>query len=340
MKIIFYILSLFVVFLWVNEMVIASDEVGKIIISEIMPNPLGDDTKLEWIEIQNTSANPINLAKWKLNGISLPDFEISSNEIILLTRDKSSIISSNRMVDFTFNLVNSGGTLTLLNTETTSESKFDYVQSVEGRSFELLSGDCLTISIHDLNHTMGLANTSCDAIVGPTVTPYPTVIYYTTYNYQDLLISAILPYPSAGSEWVEIINNSQAEINLSGWVLSDESSKTYQFPELSLSTGAKTRIFPANLSLNNDGDTINLYDPLHKLIDSFRYGKVIKDQVVSVTGVISKDDENITTKEVDNFNTISPEVKSINTGENKKLLNEILKKPIFYKLEDYVKPEG
>ncbi|HRO65811.1 MAG TPA: lamin tail domain-containing protein, partial [Candidatus Dojkabacteria bacterium] len=128
---------------------------------------------------------------------------------------------------------------------------------------------------------------------------------------------------------------SGSEINLNGWIIKDESNKSFKISELILNSNANTRIFPTTISLNNDGDTINLYDPQNKLIDSYKYGKVTKDQVVSVNdeNQISEDEENI----VDERILIDvPEVRSINTESDIKSIYEILKKPIFYKVEDYI----
>jgi len=335
MKIFIYVIIIFTSLLWVTNNSFASEEKPKLIINEVMPNPVGDDSKYEWIEIKNTSSESVNLNQWKFNGVALPDLEINSNEFILLTRDKSSFELSNKMVDFSFNLVNSGATLVLLETDTAIEHKFSYVQSIEGKSFELLTGDCSTIAINNHTHTMGHENTSCDVVQNPTITPFPTVIYFTTYNYRDLIISALSPYPSQGSEWVEISNTTGSEINLNGWIIKDESNKSFKIPELILNTYENTRIFPTTISLNNDGDTISLYDPQNKLIDSYKYGKVTKDQVVSVNdeNQISEDEENI----VDEKILIEvPDVRSINTESDNKSIYEILKKPIFYKVEDYI----
>jgi hypothetical protein len=336
MKIFFYFLIISITFIWLTNNAFATESEYKILINEVMPNPIGDDTKLEWIELKNISTEHVNLKNWKLNGLALPDFDINSGEIILLTRDINSISSTNQKIDFTFNLVNSGATLTLLETETSVEQVFNYVQSIEGRSFELLSGDCSNIEMHSSSHTMGLENTSCEAFTVPTNTPSPTIIYYTTHNYQDLIISAVSPFPSEGNEWVEIVNNSKAEINLTGWIIKDESNKSYKLTEYILNSGEKTKIFPTTISLNNDGDIISLYDPQNKLIDSFKYEKVTKDQVVTPSDDMYTEENPEIAEEREENLLDQPQVKSINTFSNEKSIYEILKKPIYYQVEDYV----
>lgn len=336
MRNIFNLLTVLILSLFLTIRVFASEEMPKLIINEVMPNPFGDDTKLEWIEVKNISNQTLNLKDWKFNGVVLPDISVDSNELILLTRDRNSIISSNKMVDFNFNLINSGATLTLHETETSLEDRFSYVQSIEGKSFELLSGECKTIAIHDTSHTMGQENTSCEAEHNPTITPYPTVIYYTTYNYQDLIISAISPNPSQGSEWIEIFNSSKTEINLAGWIIRDESNKSYQLTEFVLNAGTKTRIFPTTISLNNDGDTIYLYDPQVKLIDNFSYEEVAKDQVVNHKDQYISVESNTNQDFIENIKNDIPQDKTTNSESSEKSIYTILKKPIYYQVKDYV----
>lgn len=335
MKIFFYFLIISITFVWLTNNAIATEPEHKLLINEVMPNPIGDDTKLEWIELKNISTEVINLKNWKLNGLALPDFDVNSNEIVLLTRDMNALVSNNRKIDFTFNLVNSGATLTLIETETSVEQKFNYAQSIEGRSFELLSGACSDIEIHSTSHSMGLENTSCEAFTAPTNTPYPTVIYYSTHNYQDLIISAVSPFPSEGNEWVEITNKTSAEINLTGWFMRDESNKVYKLTELILNSGEKTKIFPSTISLNNDGDSINLYDPQNILIDSFTYDKVTKDQIVSLNDEIFIEDNPPISDEDKKVLIDEPQVKSMDSFSEEKSIYEILKKPIYYQVEDY-----
>jgi hypothetical protein len=335
MKYLFYFFIISISFISITNIVFASQEGIDLIINEVMPNPIGDDSKLEWIELKNISDSVIYLDKWKLNEVVLPHLEVYSGEIVLLVRDINSIDSENKKVAVQFNLINSGATLSLSNTESLNEQKFTYLQSTEGKSFEMKQGDCSGIVIHPVSDTMGLENSSCDSQPTPTITTIPTVVYYTTYEYGDLKITAILPYPTNDSEWVEITNESNVEINLSGWVLKDESDKAYKIPENSLNSKEKIKIFPSSISLNNDGDVLNLFDPNSKLIHTLKYEKVLKDQVVSLyDSQITNNSENVHVEI--QTSTMENDVKSITSDLGGKNIQDILKKPIFYKIEDYV----
>lgn len=97
-----------------------------------------------------------------------------------------------------------------------------------------------------------------------------------------VIINEILPSPDGPDgekEWIEILNQNDFEVNLSGWKISDTAGtiKTYVFPEGSM-------VFPkeflvlyrptANIILNNDGDGLILISPDGKTADSVDFGKV------------------------------------------------------------------
>ncbi len=96
-----------------------------------------------------------------------------------------------------------------------------------------------------------------------------------------VVINEILPSPigpDAEKEWIEIFNQNDFEVNLSGWQIIDTigSAKTYTFPE-------KTTIPPqgflvlsrltTKITLNNDGDGLNLIQPDGETAQTVNYGK-------------------------------------------------------------------
>ncbi|MBL7022971.1 MAG: lamin tail domain-containing protein [Candidatus Marinimicrobia bacterium] len=104
------------------------------------------------------------------------------------------------------------------------------------------------------------------------------------YNYHDLLINEIMYDPISGnSEWVEIVNVSNEEINLFGWMISDndnyetgilESVKIspYNFIVISKDSLFESSIFQEDFpTLNNSGDNVYLFDHTGKMIDHIYY---------------------------------------------------------------------
>jgi len=77
----------------------------KVIISRLMPNPLGNDTGKEWLEIKNNSKKKINLKNWKIaTGITsalsnhsiLKDIQLKPGETTKLTRADALFSLNNR----------------------------------------------------------------------------------------------------------------------------------------------------------------------------------------------------------------------------------------------------
>jgi hypothetical protein len=106
----------------------------------------------------------------------------------------------------------------------------------------------------------------------------PENISTTSYS-TTIKISEIMPNPSGaddGNEEVELFNSGESPVDLAGWLISDShgTSTAYQLPTSTvISEGAYLAIIiPAgNFSLNNGGDTVNLYYPNSVLADSVSY---------------------------------------------------------------------
>ena len=102
----------------------------------------------------------------------------------------------------------------------------------------------------------------------------------------DVVFNEILPSPEGADEkgeWIEIFNQNNFEVDLSDWQISDTVGKitTLTFP-------AGTKITPngflvlsrpdTKITLNNDGDGLNLIQPDGKIIDSVTYEKAPRVQ--------------------------------------------------------------
>jgi hypothetical protein len=101
-----------------------------------------------------------------------------------------------------------------------------------------------------------------------------------------VVINEILPSPEGPDEeeeWTEIFNQNNFEVDLSNWQITDTIGKTitFTFP-------ARTKIFPkgflvlsrptTKITLNNDGDGLNLIQPDGKIIDTATYEKAPRGQ--------------------------------------------------------------
>lgn len=254
----------------VSVSVSAQVSTPNLIINEIMPNPIGSDSDYEWIEIKNTSNKTILLNEWELNGNILPEAHISPGEIFLISRNVDKVYEKYsphaRNIQTSFSLSNSGATLTLNNITNSDTSDFIYPSSTEGISFELLEGSCNKIEKHLSSNSIGATNTNCIAS-----TPTPAINPGTEYS-NKLTISSVFSNPDSEKEWLEIKNLDNISIDIENWYLEDATSKKHLLPELTIEPNSTERIYPVNLSLNNNGDTIYLYTPNSIQIDMFSYG--------------------------------------------------------------------
>ncbi len=93
------------------------------------------------------------------------------------------------------------------------------------------------------------------------------------------------------SDWIEIYNNSDESINLSGCTITDESDEPYQwiFPDVEIPsksyfllwTSGKNRknedVLHTNFKLDADGESIGLYLPDGNIADSLTFGAQQRD---------------------------------------------------------------
>ncbi len=112
----------------------------------------------------------------------------------------------------------------------------------------------------------------------------------------NVLINEVMPSPSkvdwdlsgtasSSDEWIELYNNGSQEVNLSGWRLNDTQGTTTNFlipndyPLLQpndFTVFYKAKVgstFATQITLDNAGDTIRLYDDDSVLADTLSYGK-------------------------------------------------------------------
>lgn len=97
-----------------------------------------------------------------------------------------------------------------------------------------------------------------------------------------VFISELFPNPAGtdtGNEWIELCNSGLQTQALAGWRLEDASKKTFTIGDVSVAPqscvifeNAETKI-----SLNNDKETISLFDAHDTLVDRISYNKAIKD---------------------------------------------------------------
>lgn len=118
-------------------------------------------------------------------------------------------------------------------------------------------------------------------VTEPTIEPTPNASIAsvpTPPNYGLLRLNEVMPNPMTGKEWVEVISLDPTQtISLTDCELHDATGRIFTFGDMTLGPGSAYAVVEIPSSrLNNDGDTVSLFDPGGNLINSFTFGKTNK----------------------------------------------------------------
>ncbi|MDQ6985340.1 MAG: lamin tail domain-containing protein [Candidatus Dojkabacteria bacterium] len=172
------LLCLFTFFIFSHKLNAQSTEINdKVFINEFLPNPVGTDAGLEWIELYNVSDNTINLNNWKIETVSdsgsvrttiIIEGEIGSNEFIIITEDATDYKFTN-YIDVGaggLNMYNSGSIIRLINENDEIIDYLEYSNAVSGKSFErkgpIDSIECNELLVHPDSNSLNIENLNKD----------------------------------------------------------------------------------------------------------------------------------------------------------------------------------
>lgn len=115
----------------------------------------------------------------------------------------------------------------------------------------------------------------------------------------NIYISELFPNPAgkdANNEWIELCNNGSQLQSLTGWGLKDASVKSFTIQNISVAPRSCVVFgnIETKLSLNNDKETISLFDTSGVLQDSVSYNTAVKDNY-ALARVGSSDSLQLTT---------------------------------------------
>lgn len=261
-----------------------------VLISEFLPNPDGSDSGEEWIELFNNSAAAVNLGGWKLDDESASGSVGSSAYTIPAdTYINAMSYLALDLPEGSFALDNTGGdTLRLLWPNNQLAHQVIYTGNAkEDQAYARKSE-----SVYE--YTYATKSAANEFEQKPVVTiesekePVP-VVSTMDYTKSGIRINEIFPNPKgidSGKEWIEVINTGTETISLHGWVVDDgdkESpigSSAYKIQSSTLKPGevAMIMIPTGSFAMNNTGsETIRLFAPDKKLIDSVIYNGVKED---------------------------------------------------------------
>jgi hypothetical protein len=236
-----------------------------------MPDPLGKDEDLEWLELFNPGNTPVALKDWTINAKPLPVSTMPANSFLILASNPTTLIAQLGLTilvqPFKTALVNSGGELTLRDPTLKTVQIFSYGQAREDVSFELLQGGCGTIQMNPDGSSVGLPNHQCNAItptpVATTIAGKPTPI--------NVVIALVCPDPEGAGEYLELENLGQETISLNNWQLQDLSGNVQKITSQTLAPHSRIKLSAKGITLNNTGDTIYLFNEQAHQVDVLIY---------------------------------------------------------------------
>lgn len=255
----------------------------------------------EWFELGNGSSSDIDLSNWKITRLSngeekdmlvIPSGKIPANghflianyappdTILPLTADLVSADVSLANSQLQLKLYDSNGLLV----DTADDGVGD--PPAGDKQIKASMERILPLADGTLSSSWQTAATPIDpndlskGYGTPEVANYPKPVYGRAF----IVINEIMPDPNAGDEWIELYNQGDNEVNLTGWQLDDilaGGSKPYTFSGRIIRAGEFLTVTKSTsgIGFNNDGDEVNLVNPEGTVVDHTQYDRANENQV-------------------------------------------------------------
>lgn len=253
---------------------------SEIHISEFLPNPEGDDSELEFIELHNASSSVVDVSGWIIDTGPTSRFTISLGTSMGAGEFLAFFSAANDI-----SLSNSSDHIQFIRPDLVIQDDIAYTATKEGYSYN--RSDAGTYD-QSFTPTPNATNT---ITASPTPSPKPSPsstheaeIQSVKYDLSSLLvINELLPNPKGSDEeyeFIEIKNMDKKTVRLAGWMLDDVAKGSgFHFTDESIGAGKllvlerkKTKI-----ALNNDTDTVKLIDPDGKIVAMLTYAKTVPE---------------------------------------------------------------
>lgn len=251
------------------------DEDRTVVINEFLADPGSDwdgdgwaDYNDEWIELYNPRNTLVNLGSWKIDdttGIGSPSYSIPFGMVI---EPKDFLLFYRNSTEIA--LDNYGDNITLMDETDSIADIYPYTTC---------SNDVACGRFPD-----GTENWNDYLLPTPGLPNQYTVD--SLENLSNIVINEFLPSPQDDyfTEWIELYNIGTAPVRLDGCWLDDAldfGGKPYQIPMNTSINGGQFWVLYENLSLNSEGDTINLlYVDGETMIDYHTYTSSCHDVAI------------------------------------------------------------
>ena len=247
---------------------------GGVIISEIYPNPI--DGSQEFVELYNTTDKDIDLKNWKLDDIPNAGSTIQTLTGIIPAKGFMLLESG---AELKIGLNNDQDSVILYDPDAKIQSQVDYIMkdSQKGSSYMWIDNNWLWNDTTSPN-AVNTAPVSPPVEVTP-IEPkpiIPIIPQLPKYDIGSVILSEISPYPNLGEEFIELYNNTEQDIDLTGWKISDL-AKSFILSGIIPAKGYKMYSqSETKIALNNTSETITLTDNYNQIQSTTSYTKAYK----------------------------------------------------------------
>lgn len=265
-----------------DDQVVVVPYSDEIYITEVLPNPSGEESTDEFIELYNSSNTTVDLTGWELSDSTSRNYtisgSISAGQYVTFYREVSGVA-----------LNNSGDSIELYQPDGTLLDVVEYADSAEEDvSYALADDDewywTTTMTPGRSNTITGITDSTEDSESSEEDEDTKNTDDINDeednlqgYDFSDHIeLSEALPDPEGSDvtdEWIELHNTGSTAVDLYGWQVADP-SKVYtisESTELSSNGYLVLSVIDTGISLNNSGDTITLYDPAGDIMDEISY---------------------------------------------------------------------
>ncbi len=263
-----------------------------ILISEILPNPIGRDTGKEWIELKNSGSEKCSLEGWYI------DDDIKGSSSYYFKKNSEIIPDGYFLIpswESKINLNNNEDKVRLFKKNDELMDEIYYENAKEDKSFSKIDNEFLwTEKITPLTENLYIEKDN-DETADDDKKEKVTI---PNGDLSDFIqITEIMPNPEGtdkGNEWIELYNNSETAVNLNNWLLdSGENTKTeFIFQNFLLAPYEHLLIKQSSFkfSLKNSNGEVRLLDFNKKIIDQVDYEKAEQAKSYSKMAIINKDE--------------------------------------------------
>jgi hypothetical protein len=287
------LIAILSVFLFLGAQKIKAEDEEKIRINELIPNPSGSDTENEYIELYNFGDKDVDVEGW-----ILADADRKDKDKMGKTKKINGVIKGGDFLEIknSVSLNNDWDTVFLTDSSGKELDRVDYNESIEGFSYSFDGEEWKWSSI----------------LTGGNKNEFDKEKEWG----KKIIITEFLPNPSGDEnkdEFIELYNDENKEVDLSGWTLKDDGSKKGYLIKTDLVIKSKKYIViyrkDFDFALNNSGDeNIFLIDPKNTIVDSAKYNGCKENVSYNFDGKKWRQSKFLTPGEENKFNNL-PQVK-------------------------------